>query len=165
MIQILILKKERVNKMLDLCKLLGVAEGEEFKLVSDNSESKYIIVDNILNLVIGNRPYVSELTINDINAYKLKIIKLPKKKQFTDDELCILRNIDKKYKWIARDKVDRDEYDNYGNLNIYLGKPNKSTVSWLPSDEYCEFHAYNHLFQSIKWEDEEPVCIDDYVER
>ena len=152
--------------MLDLCKLFGVAEGEEFKLVSDNSESKYIIVDNILNLVIDNRkPYVSELTINDINAYKLKIIKLPKKKQFTDDELCVLKNIDKKYKWIARDKVDRDEYDNYGNLNIYLGKPNKSTVSWLPSDEYCEFHAYNHLFQSIKWEDNEPVYIDDYVNR
>ena len=151
---------------IDLCRLFGVEEGEEFKLVSDNSESKYIIVDNILNLVIDNRkPYVSELTINDINAYKLKIIKLPKKKQFTDDELCILRNIDKKYKWIARDKVDRDEYDNYGNLNIYLGKPNKSTVSWLPSDEYCEFHAYNHLFQSIKWEDEEPIYIDDYVNR
>ena len=73
---------------IDLCKLFGVEEGEEFKLVSDNSESKYIIVDNILNLVIDNRkPYVSELTINDINDYKLKIIKLPKKKQFTDDEL------------------------------------------------------------------------------
>ena len=152
---------------IDLCRLFGVEEGEEFKLVSDNSESKYIIVDNILNLVIDNRkPYVSELTINDINAYKLKIIKLPKKKQFSQDELCVLKNIDKKYKWIARDKVDRDEYDNYGNLNIYLGKPNnKSTVSWLPSDEYCEFHAYNHLFQSIKWDDEEPVYIDDYVDR
>ena len=69
---------------IDLCRLFGVEEGEEFKLVSDNSESKYIIVDNILNLVIDNRkPYVSELTINDINAYKLKIIKLPKKKQFS----------------------------------------------------------------------------------
>ena len=45
---------------IDLCKLFGVAEGEEFKLVSDNSESKYIIVDNILNLVIDNRkPYLS----------------------------------------------------------------------------------------------------------
>ena len=35
--------------MLDLCKIFGVEEGEEFKLVSDNSESKYIINDNILN--------------------------------------------------------------------------------------------------------------------
>ena len=150
---------------IDLCKLFGVAEGEEFKLVSDNSESKYIIVDNILNLVIGNRPYVSELTNNDINAYKLKIIKQKKKKEFNDDELCILRNIDKEYKWIARDKADKDEYDKHGNLNIYFGKPKKSTKSWLPSDIYCEFHGYNHLFQSIKWEDEEPVYIDDYVER
>ena len=92
--------------------------------------------------------------------------KLSKKKQFTDDELCILRNIDKKYKWIARDKVCKDEYDDYGNLNIYLGKPNnKSTVSWLPSDIYCEFHGYNHLFQSIQWEDRKPVYIDNYVER
>ena len=79
---------------IDLCRLFGVEEGEEFKLVSDNSESKYIIVDNILNLVIGNRPYVSELTINDINAYKLKIIKLPKKKQFSQDTLNFFKMID-----------------------------------------------------------------------
>ena len=41
--------------------------------------------------------------INKINEIT-NIIKLPKKKEFTDDELCILRNIDKKYKWITRDK-------------------------------------------------------------
>ena len=151
--------------MLDLCKIFGVEEGEEFKLVSDNSESKYIIVDNILNLVIDNRkPYVSELTINDINAYKLKIIKLPKKKQFTDDELCILRNIDKEYKWIAK---DRD-----GDLWIYTNKPKKEydrywkdcssskSLSFEPLDIFK-----NSLFTEIEWEDEEPICIDDYVDR
>ena len=145
---------------IDLCKLFGVAEGEEFKLVSDNSESKYIIVDNILNLVIDNRkPYVSELTINDINAYKLKIIKLPKKKQFSQDELCILRNIDKKYKWIARDKS--------GSLCIFDEKPKKSEEMWdnVICSDFIELNCYNHLFNSIKWEDEEPIRIDDYVER
>ena len=146
--------------MLDLCKIFGVEEGEEFKI--NGKDTIYFITDNILQYKINSyHSKVSNLKVNEI----IKITKLPKKKQFTDDELCILRNIDKKYKWITRDKVDRDEYDNYGNLNIYLGKPNKSTVSWLPSDEYCEFHAYNHLFQSIKWEDEEPVRIDDYVDR
>ena len=146
--------------MLDLCKIFGVEEGEEFKI--NGKDTIYFITDNILQYKINSyHSKVSNLKVNEI----IKITKLPKKKQFTDDELCILRNIDKKYKWIARDKVDRDEYDNYGNLNIYLGKPNKSTVSWLPSDEYCEFHAYNHLFQSIKWEDEEPIYIDDYVNR
>ena len=145
---------------IDLCKLFGVEEGEEFKLVSDNSESKYIIVDNILNLVIDNRkPYVSELTINDINAYKLKIIKLPKKKQFTDDELCILRNIDKKYKWIARDES--------GSLCIFDEKPKKSEEMWdnVTHSDFIELNCYNSLFNSIHWEDEEPIYIDDYVER
>ena len=145
---------------IDLCKLFGVAEGEEFKLVSDNSESKYIIVDNILNLVIDNRkPYVSELTINDINAYKLKIIKLPKKKQFSQDELCILRNIDKKYKWIARDES--------GSLCIFDEKPKKSEEMWdnVICSDFIELNCYNHLFNSIKWEDEEPIRIDEYVDR
>ena len=143
MIQILILKKERVNKMLDLCKLLGVAEGEEFKLVSDNSESKYIIVDNILNLVIGNRPYVSELTINDINAYKLKIIKLPKKKQFTDDELCILRNIESEINTLGR------------NINGTIYVTSDYGKSYLK--------LFNNLFQSLDIGEE--IIIDDYVER
>ena len=148
---------------IDLCKLFGVAEGEEFKLVSDNSESKYIIVDNILNLVIDNRkPYVSELTINDINAYKLKIIKLPKKKQFTDDELCILRNIDKKYKWMAKDKD--------GLICTFVSKPIKTeklwSDGWSNGESYASLEAIkNSLFTEIKWEDEEPIYIDEYVER
>ena len=130
--------------MLDLCKLLGVAEGEEFKLVSDNSESKYIIVDNILNLVIDNRkPYVSELTINDINAYKLKIIKLPKKKQFTDDELCILRNIESEINTLGR------------NINGTIYVTSDYGKSYLK--------LFNNLFQSLDIGEE--IIIDDYVER
>ena len=147
--------------MLDLCKIFGVEKGEKFKI--DGYEDIYFIENGYLYYIGDYGEKKSYLNINDVAGKN--VIKLPKKKEFTDDELCILRNIDKKYKWITRDKVDRDEYDNYGNLNIYLGEPNKSTVSWLPSDEYCEFHAYNHLFQSIKWEDEEPVYIDDYVNR
>ena len=128
---------------IDLCKLFGVAEGEEFKLVSDNSESKYIIVDNILNLVIGNRPYVSELTINDINAYKLKIIKLPKKKQFTDDELCILRNIKSEINTLGR------------NINGTIYVTSDYGKSYLK--------LFNNLFQSLDIGEE--IIIDDYVER
>ena len=154
---------------IDLCKLLGVEEGEEFKVdayVNWFSNFKYKIRDNALlhSKLRENDFTVCSLSLNELKYIK-EIIRLPKKKQFKDDELCILRNIDKEYKWIARDKVDKDEYDKYGNLNIYFGKPKKSTKSWLPSDVYCEFHGYNHLLQSIKWEDEEPIYIDDYVER
>lgn len=149
--------------MLDLCRLFGVEEGEKFKFYEYGDI--YFIQNGYLYFIdIDSIEKKSYLNIN--NVVGKNIIKIPKKKVFTDDELCILRNIDKEYKWIARDKVCKDEYDDYGNLNIYLGKPNnKSTVSWLPSDIYCEFHGYNHLFQSIQWEDEEPVYIDDYVNR
>ena len=148
---------------IDLCKLFGVEEGEEFKLVSDNSESKYIIVDNILNLVIDNRkPYVSELTINDINAYKLKIIKLPKKKQFSQDTLNFFKMIDKKYKWIAKDKD--------GLICTFVSKPIKTeklwSDGWSNGDSYASLEAIkNSLFNSIQWEDEEPIYIDEYVDR
>ena len=151
---------------IDLCKLLGVEEGEEFKIKLFGVIEKYRLKNGKLEYYDDFINKWVESTINLNHILDSDIIKLPKKKEFTDEELCILRNIDKKYKWIARDKVCKDEYDDYGNLNIYLGKPNnKSTVSWLPSDIYCEFHGYNHLFQSIQWEDEEPVYIDDYVER
>lgn len=150
---------------IDLCKLLGVEEGEEFKI--DGFKPIYVIQNGYLyNIYIcGDGKKKSCLNINDL--VNKEIIKVPKKKNFTDDELCILRNINKKYKWIARDKIDRDEYNKYGNLDIYIAKPKKSTFaeSWLPSNVNSELHGYNHLFQSIKWEDEEPVYIDDYVER
>lgn len=150
---------------IDLCKLLGVEEGEEFKLKLFGAIGKYRLKNGKLEYYDDfiNKWVESTISINDI--LESEIIKLPKKKQFTDDELCILRNIDKKYKWITRDKVCKDEYDDYGNLNIYLGKPNKDAVSWLPYDNYGDFNGYNHLFQAIKWDDEEPVYIDDYVER
>lgn len=153
---------------IDLCKLFNVEEGEEFIVEfkdGHTNDCKYRVMNNIMEWSERGTKYDgvynhSCFSLNEVNKVK-NIIKLPKKKEFTDNELYILKNIDKKYKWIARDKVDRY----YSNLNIYMGKPNKSTVSWLPSDNYCEFSGYNHLFQAIKWEDEEPIFIDDYVDR
>ena len=85
--------------------------------------------------------------------------KLPEKKEFSDDELCILRNIDKKYKWIARDES--------GSLCIFDDKPKKSEEMWdnVICSDFIELNCYNHLFNSIKWEDEEPIRIDEYVDR
>ena len=141
---------------LDLCKLLGVEEGEEFKIT--NSDFKYVIRNNRLKRIFNNLDEVeSNMGINDLS--KVKIIKLPKKKEFTDDELCILRNVDKEYKWVARDKC--------GNISLYEKKPYKSiTMVWSIEKGYNEwFFMFDHLFNSIQWEDEEPVFIDDYVER
>ena len=137
---------------IDLCKLLGVEEGEEFKI--KGYEYTYIIKKQFLYIL--NEDRYSHLEVNDL--VNKEIIKLPKKKEFNDDELCILRNIDKEYKWIARDKS--------GSLCIFDEKPNKSEEMWnnVIHSSFIELGCFNNLFNSINWEDEEPIRIDDYVE-
>ena len=146
--------------MLDLCKLFGVEEGEEFKFYEygdiyfiQNGYLYFIDIDSI-----GKK---SCLNVN--NVVGKNVIKIPKKKEFTDDELCILRNINKEYKWIAKDKN--------GEVSIYTNKPKKEDVYWIdyspfkPLDFVVLDMIKNSLFTEIKWEDEEPVYIDDYVDR
>ena len=77
--------------------------------------------------------------------------------KLTDDEKAILKNINKRYKWIARDK-DR-------TLFIYGNKPIKKESSWMSEnlfDWFCMW-IFNHLFQFIKWKDEEPYLIKDLL--
>ena len=141
--------------MLDLCKIFGVEEGEKFKI--DGYEDIYLIENGYLYYIGDYGEKKSYLNINDVAGKN--VIKLPKIKEFTDDELCILRNIDKKYKWIARDKS--------GNLCIFDEKPNKNEEIWdnVIRSDFIELNCYNSLFNSIQWEDNEPVYIDDYVNR
>ena len=140
---------------IDLCKLLGVEEGEEFKL--SKSDLTHRINNNKLEVLYEGLWGYTAIAFNKVATSE--ITKLPKKKEFTDNELCILRNIDKEYKWVARDED--------GNVCIFIEKPLKKETIWdfVRGTDYIEFHCYNHLFQSILWEDEEPIYIDDYVER
>ena len=80
--------------------------------------------------------------------------------KLSDDEKVILRNIDKRYKWIARDK--------YYNLGIYDVKPykNESVGFWKNNNNIFDgryFNAYNHLFQFIKWSNDEPYSIEELL--
>ena len=76
----------------------------------------------------------------------------------TPTEKIILKNVDKKYKYIAR--------DGNGSLYLYDYEP---TYKWLTiwQCEGCftavDFYAYNHLFKFIKWEDEKPYSISDLI--
>ena len=146
--------------MIDLCKIFGVEEKEEFKIIhKDYKHFVYTISNNILWCKDKHAETFtrSSLCINNLDEI-IEIIKLPKKKEFTVDELCILRNIDKGYKWIARDEDDKGMF-------AYEFKPTKGCYSWIDGGDSASIYGFNHLFQSIKWEDEEPVYIDDYVER
>lgn len=142
--------------MIDLCKIFGVEEGEEFKFGTHPDCYNYRIISNRLSYY-DKKWFESSRSLNELA--NIEVIKLPKKKEFTDDELCILRNADKKLKWIARD------YHN-NSLKLFTEKPQKNRFkNWLTDGAYRTFDAYNHLFNSITSEDEEPVFIDDYVER
>lgn len=80
------------------------------------------------------------------------------KPKLTDDEKAILRNVDKKYKYIARDKNNL--------LGLYKQKPiKKYEYFWACKNEntVAAFEMYNHLFTFIKWEDEEPYLIEDLL--
>lgn len=79
------------------------------------------------------------------------------KKKFTKDELIILKNIDKDFNFIARDKDS--------GLYLFESEPYKQSDKWYNNFNFDSFSPYNNLFEDIKWEDKKPICIDDYVER
>lgn len=74
----------------------------------------------------------------------------------SEAERIILENIDKEYQWICR--------DGNGTLKIYIEKPQKSVVNWLWSTPFTKLNAFNHLFQFITWNDEQPYNIAELLE-
>jgi hypothetical protein len=76
----------------------------------------------------------------------------------TEDERVILRNLDKKWKWIARDE-DRDD------LHVYSLEPVKTIYEWNVEGvmNFENFYIFNHLFQFIKWTDKEPYNIEELL--
>lgn len=124
--------------------------------------------DIFFNLKGDGYYYSSKLYFNSNDNYRIIKVykdytlkevlwerKEPKEKpKLTDDEKVILRNIDKKNKWIARDKS--------GELWIYEEKPERY-ISYWDSNGELRFTLFNNLFQFIKWEDKEPYLIDDLL--
>ena len=74
--------------------------------------------------------------------------------KLTEDEKTILRNVPQYYKWIARDKC--------GTICVFIYKPPKSGLGW--GGHFFEtLVLFDHLFQFIKWEDEEPYSIEELL--
>ena len=147
---------------IDLCKMLGVEEGEEFKRAGSNYDYKYRVYNNRIQYFDKELKIWDYCTLTVNALVTTEIIKLSKKKEFTDDELYILKNVDKKYKWIAKDKS--------GLICTFVSKPIKTeklwSDGWSNGESYASLEAIkNSLFTEIKWEDEEPIYIDDYVDR
>ena len=72
------------------------------------------------------------------------------KPKLNEDEKAILRNLPKEYKWIARDLS--------GMVYIFIERPEKGQAIWYGCGQ--PMIPFYHLFQFIKWEDEEPYLIE-----
>ena len=139
---------------IDLCKLFGVEEGEEFKL--SKSDLTHRINNNKLEVLYEGLWGYTAIAFNKVATSE--ITKLPKKKQFSQDTLNFFKCINKKYKWIAKDMND--------DVHTFCEKPIKESRYWFYDGCFYISKAFNQaIFNQILWEDEEPVYIDDYVER
>lgn len=78
--------------------------------------------------------------------------------KFTEDEKVIAMHINKKYKWMARDKD--------GGLFMYVNKPTKRDRLNIWTVDYGYLNIENFIddkdmFKNIGWEDDEPTRISD----
>ena len=128
---------------IDLCKLFGVEEGEEFGIKLFGAIDKYRFKNGKLEYYDDFINKWVESTISMNHILDSEIIKIPKKKQFTDDELCILRNIKSEINTLGR------------NINGTIYVTSDYGKSYLK--------LFNNLFQSLDIGEE--IIIDDYVER
>lgn len=77
------------------------------------------------------------------------------KPKLAEAERVILENVDKKYKWIVK----------CANGDLMLcahAKPTKFDTMWLHNGGK-NIDIFNHLFQFIKWEDENPYNIEELL--
>ena len=93
---------------------------------------------------------------NKDEILKILLSQHKEKQKLTDDEKAILRNIEPKFKFIARDED--------GELYVYRKKTTKKGDIWTDHCGNANFRAFNHLFQFVKWEDEEPWSIKELLE-
>ena len=70
------------------------------------------------------------------------------------DEKVILRNLPEEFKYIARDQSS--------GIYIYREKPIKSRYEWI-DETAMSLQLYNHLFQFVQWEDDEPYSIEELL--
>ena len=114
----------------------------------NNHQPGYISLDNFDIMKV----YPSILALTDINVAQQPLWERKETPRLTNDEIAILRNIDKEYKWIARDKN--------GILYIYDSVPEKQgNYKWGCRTSYADLSFFSNMFNFIQWTDSEPYVI------
>lgn len=94
-----------------------------------------------------------------LNYLLLSHLKLKPQWVFTEDEKVILRNLPDEFQWITRDES--------GWLYMFGIKPIKGEHQWWHKSksrrDAKNLNILKHLFQSIKWTDDEPCEFRKYL--
>ena len=131
--------------------------GNIMKIEIESKWRKFNRNDSIKVLAISKEGVLYQTPSGKIKgigrAYFLMLYKpLP---LITQDERVILRNI-KGYTWLARDEN--------GRIFMYGAKPSKFTSHWVErTNHHMSNFNYSHLFDFIKWSDDEPWNIYDLL--
>lgn len=120
------------------------------------------LLDDIGNHVRALNSYDERLNnsrgskaLDIVAVYELNEVWKREEPTITEDEKVILLNLPGNYEWIARDED--------GRLCVYPGKPLKVTTKWGSGLGHRFFDLFDHLFQMVRWEDEEPWKIEDLL--
>lgn len=143
-------KRGRPRK--DACRKNGTVKPSEIdKLKEELKETNEKLKDLARQFI--EHKQTTEINICNL-GYELETIKPKEKKvELTEAERVILENVDKGFKWIARDPL--------GVLNLYPKKPykNKEMLKWSGNILFAYLSPFSNLFQFIRWEDAEPYEI------
>lgn len=82
--------------------------------------------------------------------------------KINQEEYEVLKNLDDRWKWIARDR-DLSEFLFFDELWVYEYKPVKGSKIWMEAEGEGEAFPYDDLFQFIQWGDEEPYNIRELI--
>lgn len=122
------------------------------------------LLDGIGNHVLTLNSYDERLNANNgakmldiVAVYELNEVWEREELTLTEDERVILRNLPEEYRFISRDKS--------GELYIYRNKPEKGSEFWENGvgNRVIYLMMFDHLFQMVRWEDEEPWKIEDLL--
>lgn len=143
-------------------------------MINNNKDKKYSCdncdICNILNNVINKIPVnllsnknfdFKNFFIDDLIYETSKFLLEKNNKFITKEEFNILNNIQEDLKdcYIARDKD--------GVLNLYSEKPYKHKAGYWDvshEDNILDFYYFEKIFQCVKWSDDDPKTIKDYIE-
>lgn len=132
----------------DLLKVMGLKVGDKIAY----SDRKCVVIMGSNDIPMIDVETVGQCYLDVLLKYDYTIIQ--PKPTLSEDEKVILRNLNKRYKYINREE--------YGGLRVSETKPiySKSMKEYYYSG--FDTFIYDNLFQFIKWEDE-PYSIEELL--